>query len=139
MPDRQAHLAQATHNDEFAKSLVDNSDGPHDWAVTVIFYAALHYFEYWLLGNGIDVLGEARRKKRSPHTIRREKARDHLPDEMAGIYRMLRQQSELARYLTTRDGRRELSLPSLPSEYFSQNSAGRYYEDLERLKTYFSA
>jgi hypothetical protein len=139
MPDKQAHLAQATHNNGFAKSLVDDGNGPHDWAVTVTFYAALHYFECWLVGRGFDILGEAKRKRSSPHTVRMEKARDYLPDDIATIYRTLRQQSELARYLTTtltaRGGRgHEIALPNLPRDYYTQNAAEQFYEDLQEFK-----
>jgi len=138
MPDWRAHLAQATHNEQFAKNLIENDDGPHDWAVTVTFYAALHHFDCWLLKNGTNVLQEAKAKNRSPHVIRGQKARDKLPDAESAIYRTLRQNSELARYLTTNNQSSSLvSLPSPPAQYFTQTKAARFFADLETLKAHF--
>ena len=43
MATEQAHLRQAQHNEQFLTTL-DPAVTPYlDWAVTVIFYAALHY------------------------------------------------------------------------------------------------
>jgi hypothetical protein len=138
MPDWRAHLAQATHNEQFARSLVQSSNGPYDWAVTVTFYAALHHFDCWLLKTGVNVLQEAKAKNRSPHVIRGQKARDNLPPPMSAIYRTLRQQSELARYLTTTDqSNGQMSLPSPPPQYFTQTNTARFFTDLEALKAHF--
>lgn len=43
MPDTRAHLAQAEHNEQFLETLSLPATPYLDWAVTVIFYAALHY------------------------------------------------------------------------------------------------
>lgn len=43
MPDIGAHLAQAEHNEQFLQTLGLPETPYLDWAVTVIFYAALHY------------------------------------------------------------------------------------------------
>lgn len=139
MPDKRSHLAQANHNDQFARKLVNNGEGPHDWAVTVTFYAALHYLESWLIGRGVDVVAEARTKGRiSPHTVRVEKAKLLLAPDKAIIFTQLRQQSELARYLTTTRSTSggsgpEITLPDPPNNYF-EFSAKRYYEELEKFK-----
>lgn len=43
MATKEAHLQQAEHNERFLGTF-DISISPHlDWAITVIFYAALHY------------------------------------------------------------------------------------------------
>ena len=43
MATEQAHLRQAQHNEQFLTTF-DPAITPYlDWAVTVIFYAALHY------------------------------------------------------------------------------------------------
>jgi hypothetical protein len=145
MPKRQDHFDQATHNDRFAAVLVDSSDGPFDWAVTVTFYAALHYLESWLVGRGVSVTREAAAKGNlSPHSLRINKATAMLPLDIAMIYTTLRQQSELARYLTTTataSGGRgpELTLPQLPNTYYSQTSAKQLYEELQKFKSHLAS
>ena len=141
MPDEQAHLAQARHNADFAKSLVDNSDGPHDWAVTVTFYAALHFLEGWLIQQNIDVVAEARRNHVSPHRFRSDQAKKLLPKEMAVIYTKLQRHSQLARYLTTNLTNKgnygpESSLPSPPAEYYKKGAAETLYGNLSELKAH---
>jgi hypothetical protein len=46
LPSREDHLKQARHNSEFYDS-IDKSLFP-DWAVTVLFYTALHYIDSFL-------------------------------------------------------------------------------------------
>ena len=45
MPQKHEHLTKAKHDEEFVSSL-DLSTTPYlDWAITALFYAALHYVE----------------------------------------------------------------------------------------------
>lgn len=46
MPDVSTHLQQATHNEAFFSGI--NLDVYGDWAVTVLFYTALHYIDAYL-------------------------------------------------------------------------------------------
>lgn len=85
------------------------------------------------------MVAEARTRNRtSPHTVRVEKAKLLLAPDKAVIFTKLRQQSELARYLTTSrttsgGSGPEISLPDSPNNYF-EFSAKRYYEELEKFK-----
>ena len=45
MPQKQDHVAKAKHDEEFVSSL-DLATSPYlDWAITALFYSALHYVE----------------------------------------------------------------------------------------------
>lgn len=44
MPSKEEHLAKATRNESFADSLARNTKY-FDWAVTVLYYAAVHYVD----------------------------------------------------------------------------------------------
>jgi hypothetical protein len=50
LPDVRVHLQQAQHNEAFFAAIDVNSYG--DWAVTVLFYAALHYIDAYLAQRG---------------------------------------------------------------------------------------
>lgn len=52
MPTRQEHVAKAEHDE--ALSVFLESTTYTDWAVTSLFYAALHLFDAYLLGLGRD-------------------------------------------------------------------------------------
>lgn len=52
MPSEQAHLTQARHNEAFVQSLDMQTTVYLDWAVTGLFYAALHYIEAFLATQG---------------------------------------------------------------------------------------
>ncbi|MBM4041274.1 MAG: hypothetical protein FJ290_22455 [Planctomycetes bacterium] len=47
MTTREQHLAQAKANKAFYEELLDRPEY-HDWALTVLFYAALHYVDAFL-------------------------------------------------------------------------------------------
>ena len=51
MPDKAVHLAQARHNHEFFRTI--DLDAYPDWALTVLFYAAVHYIDSKLAENAI--------------------------------------------------------------------------------------
>ena len=52
MPDLNNHLNFANRNDQFSQDLV--SEQRHlDWAVTVMFYAAVHYVETYFAMNNL--------------------------------------------------------------------------------------
>ena len=48
MPSEQEHMDKARHNEAFVQSLGIPTTTFLDWAVTGIFYAALHYVEAFL-------------------------------------------------------------------------------------------
>ena len=50
MPDTRVHLDQARHNEAFFSEMSLDLYG--DWAVTVLFYSALHYIDAYLAKMG---------------------------------------------------------------------------------------
>lgn len=52
MPSTQEHLAKADRNAAFALSLPLDSQARIDWALIILFYAALHYVEAYLAKMG---------------------------------------------------------------------------------------
>jgi len=52
MPRRDQHLQKARHNEEFVTSLGADPDRFADWAITGLFYSALHYIEAYFACRG---------------------------------------------------------------------------------------
>jgi hypothetical protein len=83
------HRTKAEHNENFAATL---SSPFHDWAVTVIFYAAVHYIEAYFA------------KEKPPYHSPNHPLRDSAIGKTAFLkpiwkdYRELKNQSGLARY-----------------------------------------
>nr|MDO8114077.1 hypothetical protein [Candidatus Sigynarchaeota archaeon] len=50
---RDAHLVRSTTNEQLFRALVDIKSAHRDWAITVLFYAALHALDAFLHGKGI--------------------------------------------------------------------------------------
>lgn len=91
MPSPEQHVRQAEHNQSFARSLDLATTAYRDWIVTAIFYAALHFVEWFLTAQD--------------HTSRRDhQLRDSYLARFAELraiyadYNELRFQSEAARY-----------------------------------------
>lgn len=90
MPAAKDHLDWAERNEQFAKSLDLSDCVSVNWAITAVFYAALHY---------VDAFFAARSDKPFFHTQRGSKIRD--TPELALIwsdYRRLKDISREARY-----------------------------------------
>lgn len=82
------HIAKAQENERLSQSL---EQGPHyDWAVTVLFYAALHWVDAHLSAVGIHPKDHRDRKKYI-------KRRSNLA-AIRGHYFYLKERSEDARY-----------------------------------------
>ncbi len=61
MPSTGEHIKKAKHNEEFADSF-DKKKSPYlDWALTGIFYSAVHYIEAFLATKGIHPRSHAQR------------------------------------------------------------------------------
>ena len=90
MPVQDNHLHQAQHNEAFVASFDLDSTAYLDWAVTGIFYAALHYVESLLADRNIH-----------PET---HLSRDRVFQQQQNLkpiynqYRILKTRSESARY-----------------------------------------
>lgn len=53
MPTRQEHVAKAVHNESFVQTLSLTTTPFLDWAVTGMFYAAVHYVDAYLATKNI--------------------------------------------------------------------------------------
>ncbi|WP_119313503.1 HEPN domain-containing protein [Calidithermus terrae] len=131
MPKAQQHTAQAKSNELLAQKMCDG-DSHYDWAVTISFYAALHYFEAFLVQKGINVLQEAEVNGKGAHNVRRKKAKQLLPEDEAEKYIWLQQQSERARYFASGNQ----ALPDIPARYFSQGIAQEAFVKLQTFRNY---
>jgi hypothetical protein len=61
MPNSADHILQAQHNEAFYQVIDKNAYS--DWAMTALFYAALHYIDAFLDRVGIDAGGHDQRDK----------------------------------------------------------------------------
>lgn len=130
MADYKVHISQARHNEETAIKLVQEPHH-HDWGITATFYAAIHYFEYWLCINkigkeqhtetSIRIISD--KGKPSLHNWRAILVRKNVPTAYRN-YRYLRNSSQIARYLT---------IPGSASQWISV-SAPEYFS-LEKVKS----
>lgn len=98
MPPLAMHWAQAEHNRKVAYSLLSATPSVKDWAITVAFYAMVHYLE------GVLALKPEKHSdnQKSPHEFRLQKARKYLSHSGAKSYAKLYQLSRLMRYLCYR-------------------------------------
>ena len=93
MPLKHDHLSKAKHDEEFVASL-DLATTPYlDWAITALFYAALHYVEAYF----------ATMKRHSPDHRTRDSAvqRDSRIRGIYSDYSELKNYSINARYYMT--------------------------------------
>jgi hypothetical protein len=82
------HRAQFEHNAAVATKLADSGD--HDWAVTALFYAALHLCQVYLLRNALSAESHRQRERQ---ILASSELRPILDQ-----YKALRTHSEHARY-----------------------------------------
>ena len=100
MPPTATHWTQAEHNHDLARSLLTPPN--HDWAITVGFYSAIHFFEAWLFYQSekhseVSVPAHVS----SVHTWRDQLVQKYLPPATAKAFRKLRTASETSRYLSS--------------------------------------
>ena len=109
------HILQAQHNEELARKLVEDGYQFKDWAVTALFYAAVHYFEALLHQEppftypgisrrifhseaSIPTYGDSARHRYSHHGWREQLIRRNCDRSTVTAYRELRDASQIARY-----------------------------------------
>jgi hypothetical protein len=88
LPSIQEHIAKAKANELLAAKLM--TDGQNDWAVTVFFYASLHYIEAYFAITNMHYTAHSRRS-------------DNMIDDAVLVnvhdqYRLLEEASKRARY-----------------------------------------
>ena len=98
------HLSQAEHNRATARHLL--SPPFHDWSITAAFYAAIHYFEAWIYDQpethtetSIPADGQGQLRY-TAHSWREQLVQKRIPKEAFKSFRLLREASETARYLS---------------------------------------
>lgn len=87
MPEREEHLAKADSNGRFLSNVVSQQLAP-DWAVTVLFYQAMHLIEAGFARDGIHHMSHAERNRAIFEDM----------SEITGPYRRLYDLSRIARY-----------------------------------------
>jgi hypothetical protein len=100
MPSEQSHREQAEYNEQAAASIRDTSP---DWAVTMCFYAALHWVEWYAKVRG-DELERQYQNYPSPHdrllAYVFDIAKNRQYRDLDKAYNDLKNASQTARYLT---------------------------------------
>jgi hypothetical protein len=100
MASEQSHREQAEYNEEAAHSIRDTSP---DWAVTMCFYAALHWVEWYAKVQGHD-LERQYPNYPAPHdrllAYVFDMARNRQDKDLNKAYQDLKNASQTARYLT---------------------------------------
>lgn len=94
MPTREEHLRQASRNEQV--SFLLQADHP-DWAVTTLFYAALHYVEAYFYTNPGNPNSSPWPQHYASHVERLKGVRERLPG-MFTHYELLLTRSIDARY-----------------------------------------
>jgi hypothetical protein len=88
LPTEAEHFEQFEHNARIAKRMADSAD--FDWAVTVLFYAALHLVQVYIVRKGVRVENHWERDR---YILASAELRPILDS-----YRALRVHSENTRY-----------------------------------------
>jgi uncharacterized FlgJ-related protein len=100
MPSEQSHREQAEYNEEAALNIRDTAP---DWAVTMCFYAALHWVECYAKVQGDD-LEQKYQGYKSPHdrlvAYVWDIAKNKQYKDLNKAYENLKNASQTARYLT---------------------------------------
>src|ERR1022692_3590095 len=107
MPREDEHLQKAIHNESFADSLDLSERCNLEWAITALFYSAIHYIEAYFARCGVHCLDHNQRA--------REIDRDPSIRLIFQDYRELQTLSTAARYSARVFAEREYRLHAKPS------------------------
>ena len=90
MPQREQHLTRATENEALALGLNRKSGVCIDWAITMLFYSALHWIDAYLAGKNFHP---------ATHQIRDDEVENNGSlSAVFNDYRRLKDLSRAARY-----------------------------------------
>jgi len=124
----QMHIAQGDHNRRLAMDLWKAGSGCKDWCITIAYYSALHYVEFWLK---TELRFDSSTKSR-PHTERNHKVSEHLSADTARSYKKLYNLSNTLRYISSGG---EMAA-SVAGEWLSHEAVGTAIErDLDKVIT----
>ena len=124
------HLQQAEHNEKSA--IASQTDRP-DWAVTMCFYAAIHYIQAYAVYHECDIETVYRNEYPNSHARRRayvddiESENDWL--DLSFLYGKLELGSKKARYLQG---------INTTSKHYFKVSCGDYIKYLQTIKSILS-
>ena len=90
MPDEKEHIDKAHHNEDFFDIFDIDNTRFLDWAVTGLYYAALHYIDAYLATLGVKFI--------SNHKQRHIEYSIALDRDVYSDYRTLENKSIIARY-----------------------------------------
>jgi len=129
MPQDFVHQSQAEHNEK-AANFVRNTYP--DWAVTMCFYAAIHWVERYARIQGVDLDAKYYTTK-NPHERRFAYVKDVAVNlreaELRIAYQDLQKYSQVARYLE--------NIRTNSFDYFTRQESGKVslaFENLEIIK-----
>ena len=120
MAEKQVHIKQAKHNENLCRELVVHPMDYKDWALTTVFYVAIHYAEAALATKGEHIKGGGGHGKRE--VLCKEHFRNIVKD-----LKELRRISEQVRYLI-------LSPEKVGSDYYEEETVRECIETLENIK-----
>ena len=132
MPNKEAHLQQAIHNEEAANILLREVVF-NDWAITALFYAAVHYVEAKVFEKKFEGYEHSPKipTDSTPHNKRIILIQKHLP-EIYGDYNALFEQCRIVRYdcafTLGKKGKNK------PTEYIAKEKVDKLLAKLEKIK-----
>jgi hypothetical protein len=116
LPDRHQHVNKARNDEIFAQKTDPKTSVDCEWAVTALFYAALHYVEAYFATKNMHYDRHGDRES----ALRRESAIKALWDD----YRTLKRHSRKARYYPVT---------------FTKSDIQNAIPPLEKIRTHISA
>lgn len=128
----QMHIAQGDHNRRLAMELCNTGLSCRDWCITIAYYSAMHYVEFWLK---TELCFDTSTKLR-PHTERNHKVTEHLSADTARSYKKLYNLSNTLRYISSGG---EMAA-SVAGEWLSHEAVSTAIErDLDKVITEITA
>lgn len=125
MPDRAAHLKQAKHNKSALGYLQKRIADFPDWVVVVAFYAALHYVEAVFATDKDIQHGQSHGRR-----LEMLKSKSRYKDIFMH-YRILKNYSEIARYLEDEEGKEICFVTQFPVARVEQEVVRHHLKKVE--------
>lgn len=118
------HIAQAWHNRDCATRFLRDC---RDWAITAIFYAAIHFVEAGLTAKPEGHSDSTTPDDISPHKHRENLIRQYFSPRCFHAYRKLDEASRNSRYLLKPD-------PGNALTYYSDRDARAFLTNLDTIR-----
>jgi len=109
VPTAEQHEAQAAANREFYDAIGGADSEQPDWALTILFYAAVHEIGVLFANNRATIIGYRLKWPPETHSERKEVLRTHVPwNRLASHYGHFESWSRKTRYDCVRPDRERL-------------------------------